>query len=47
MGASPHASGGLVLRALRLPDFRELARRDDPAGKFRNAYTDRYLFDAG
>lgn len=31
----------------RLPDFRELARRYDPAGKFRNAYTDRYLLDAG
>jgi xylitol oxidase len=31
----------------RLPDFRELARRYDLAGKFRNAYTDRYLLDAG
>ena len=27
----------------RLPDFRDLMRRYDPAGKFRNAYTDRYL----
>jgi alditol oxidase len=27
----------------RLPDFLELIRRYDPAGKFRNAYTDRYL----
>jgi xylulose-5-phosphate/fructose-6-phosphate phosphoketolase len=25
MGASPHANGGLLLRALRLPDFREYA----------------------
>ncbi len=30
----------------RLPDFCELVRRYDPRGKFRNAYTDRYL-DAG
>jgi alditol oxidase len=27
----------------RLPDFLDLARRYDPAGKFRNAYTHRYL----
>jgi alditol oxidase len=27
----------------RLPDFLDLARRYDPAGKFRNAYTDRCL----
>ncbi len=27
----------------RLPDFLDLARHYDPAGKFRNAYTDRYL----
>ncbi len=27
----------------RLPDFLDLARRYDPAGKFRNAYTARYL----
>jgi alditol oxidase len=27
----------------RLPDFRRLMRRYDPAGRFRNAYTDRYL----
>ena len=27
----------------RLPDFLALTRRFDPAGKFRNAYTDRYL----
>jgi alditol oxidase len=27
----------------RLPDFLDLMRRYDPAGKFRNAYTDRYL----
>ncbi len=27
----------------RLPDFLGLIRRYDPAGKFRNAYTDRYL----
>jgi xylitol oxidase len=31
----------------RLPDFRELVRRYDPAGKFRNVYTDRHLFGAG
>jgi xylitol oxidase len=27
----------------RLPDFLALTRRFDPAAKFRNAYTDRYL----
>ena len=27
----------------RLPDFLDLARHYDPAGKFRNAYTARYL----
>jgi xylitol oxidase len=27
----------------RLPDFQVLARRFDPTGKFRNAFTDRYL----
>jgi alditol oxidase len=30
----------------RLPDFLDLMRRYDPAGKFRNAYTDRYLRDS-
>jgi alditol oxidase len=29
----------------RLPDFLGLMRRYDPAGKFRNAYTERYLGD--
>jgi alditol oxidase len=29
----------------RLPDFRALARSYDPAGTFRNAFTDRYLGD--
>ena len=34
------------LRALfpRLPDFRNLARRLDPAGKFRNAFLDEFIF---
>jgi len=27
----------------RLPGFLDLMRRFDPSGKFRNAYTDRYL----
>jgi hypothetical protein len=27
----------------RLPDFLALMRHYDPAGKFRNPYTDRYL----
>jgi xylitol oxidase len=30
----------------RLHDFRDLARRCDPNGKFRNAFLDRYLFAA-
>ena len=30
----------------RLPDFRALASRHDPDGKFRNAFVDRYLFDS-
>lgn len=30
----------------RLSDFRDLARRCDPNGKFRNAFLDRYLFAA-
>ncbi|AYY15079.1 FAD-binding protein [Actinobacteria bacterium YIM 96077] len=30
----------------RLPDFRELVNRYDPDRKFRNDFTDRYLFDA-
>ena len=33
----------LFSRYDRLPDFLDLARRYDPAGKFRNAYTARYL----
>jgi alditol oxidase len=28
----------------RLPDFRDLLRRYDPTGKFRNAFLDRYIF---
>jgi xylitol oxidase len=28
----------------RIGDFRELCRRNDPDGKFRNAYLDRYIF---
>jgi alditol oxidase len=36
------------LRSLyaRLPDFRQLLRRYDPDGKFRNAFLDRYVFGA-
>lgn len=30
----------------RLPDFRELARQYDPAGKFRNPFVDRYIWEA-
>jgi alditol oxidase len=33
----------LVSRYERLPDFLDLMRRFDPSGKFRNAYTKRYL----
>ena len=33
----------LRARYERLPDFLGLMRRFDPSGKFRNAYTDRYL----
>jgi len=33
----------LRARYERLPDFLGLMRRLDPSGKFRNAYTDRYL----
>jgi xylitol oxidase len=35
------------LRALypRLPNFRSLVHELDPAGKFRNAFLDRYIFD--
>jgi alditol oxidase len=33
----------LAARYERLPDFLNLMRRFDPSGKFRNAYTDRYL----
>ena len=33
----------LRARYERLPDFLALMRRLDPAGKFRNAYTARYL----
>jgi hypothetical protein len=29
---------------LRLADFRGLAARRDPAGKFRNAFVDKYVF---
>ena len=27
MGANPHANGGMLLRDLRMPDFRDYARR--------------------
>ena len=33
MSANPHANGGLLLRDLRLPDFRELRRRGPRAGR--------------
>jgi xylitol oxidase len=33
----------LRARYERLPDFLDLMRRFDPSGKFRNAYTARYL----
>jgi alditol oxidase len=36
-------AAGLADRYDRLPDFLDLARHYDPAGKFRNAYTARYL----
>jgi xylitol oxidase len=49
-GARPHwgkvftaTPESLHARYDRLPDFLDLARHYDPAGKFRNAYTARYL----
>jgi xylitol oxidase len=49
-GARPHwgkvfTTSPEALRAAyeRLPDFLDLIRHYDPAAKFRNAYTDRYL----
>jgi xylitol oxidase len=49
-GARPHwgkvftaTPESLHARYERLPDFLDLARHYDPAGKFRNAYTARYL----
>ena len=33
MGANPHANGGLIKRALRLPDFRDYAVKFDQPGK--------------
>jgi xylitol oxidase len=49
-GPRPHwgkvftvAPEDLRARYERLPDFLGLTRRLDPAGKFRNSYTDRYL----
>ena len=49
-GARPHwgkvfttRPGDLRARYERLPDFLDLMRRLDPSGKFRNAYTARYL----
>ncbi|HME69174.1 MAG TPA: phosphoketolase family protein [Myxococcota bacterium] len=35
MGANPHANGGLLKRALRMPDFREYATAVDKAGHVR------------
>jgi len=50
LGARPHwgkvftaTPESLHARYERLPDFLDLARHYDPAGKFRNAYTARYL----
>lgn len=37
-------AAGLATVYDRLPDFRRLAERLDPAGVFRNAYLDRYVF---
>jgi xylulose-5-phosphate/fructose-6-phosphate phosphoketolase len=48
MGANPHANGGLLLRALELPDFRDYAVAvDGPATSFSEATTvlGRYLCD--
>jgi len=36
----------LRARYERLPDFQALLQTFDPAGKFRNAFLDRYIFDA-
>ena len=33
MGANPHANGGLIRKALRLPDFRDYALKFDKPGK--------------
>ena len=35
MGANPHANGGLLLRDLRLPDFRDYAVDVAAAGRSR------------
>ena len=40
---APHE---LAPRYPRLPDFRALAQAHDPAGKFRNAFLQRYLFSS-
>ncbi len=51
MGARPHwgkvihaSSEALAALYPRLPDFRRLADRYDPKGKFRNAYLQRHVF---
>ena len=36
MGANPHANGGMLLRDLRMPDFRDYARRCAHAGRARH-----------
>ena len=33
MGANPHANGGLLKKALRLPDFRDYAIKVDKPGQ--------------
>jgi xylitol oxidase len=52
MGARPHwgkimhaPAARLVPLYPQLPAFREMARRYDPDGKFRNDFLDRHVFD--
>ncbi|MDI4645233.1 FAD-binding protein [Cohnella hashimotonis] len=46
--AKLHVMNPALLRSLyeKLPDFQQLAARLDPNGKFRNAYTEKYLLGA-
>ena len=43
MSANPHANGGLLLRDLRLPDFRDYAVEVTAAGRRRSAESTRVM----